>query len=439
MRLFSTAALSLALAATAGLLMPASAMAQRNKKEDAKADAKAAEGAKLTLSQPYIKAISPVQEALKANKTAEAKPLLDAAAAVATSVDDDYHYGLIQLQYSNATKDKAVQKAALERLVKNERTPVKDRGSFAQVLGQTYLVEDQNYPEAQRMLQIAIDNGGINAATYYQLAETKFAMAVNNSGGSSINEANKPLAQQGLVDLEKATTLAMPDGAAAPVAFYDRGFKIARAASPQTVLAWGQKLLKVAPTVQNWKVVLFTVYDSHRDIGRPEALDLFRLMMEANTFTDANEYDAYAEIAWKMGLPGEVVTLYTKGKARGIVKDMEARDLYKLASAAVAKDKSSLPSSTAAAAKAADGKSSSNTGNAYIGYDDYPKAVELFKQAQAKGGVDANELNTRLGIALAHSGDAAGAQAAFGEVKGPGLRREIADFWQLWLSAPKAS
>lgn len=435
MRLFSTAALSLVLVASAGLVTSTGALAA---KKDEKADAKSAEN-KVTLSQGYIKAINAVPQLIKDNKFAEAKPLLDAAGAAVTNADDDYHYGLMLLQYSNGTKDKAVQKAALERLVKNDHTPMKDRGYFEQVLGQTYLIDDQNFAGAQQMLQAAIDHGASNAATYYQLAESKFATAVNNSGGSSINDANKPLAMQGLADLEKATTLTMPDGSPVPVAFFDRGFKIARIASPATALSWGQRLLKVAPSKANWKAVLFTLYDAHRDIARPEALDLFRLMMASGAFSDANEYNAYAEVAWKLGLPGEVKALYDEGKARGIVKNAEQIDLYKLAVAAVAKDKASLPASIAAAAKAADGKSSAATANAYLGYEDFAQAATLLRQAQSKGGVDANEINTRLGIALAESGDAAGAQAAFGAVTGPGLRREIADFWQLWLSAPKAS
>src|SRR5690349_19644486 len=86
MRLFSTAALSLALAASAGLLMPAGALAQ---KKDEKAAAAPAAGPQLKPTAAYVKAITPVQAALKASKVAEAKPLLDAAAATINGTDDD--------------------------------------------------------------------------------------------------------------------------------------------------------------------------------------------------------------------------------------------------------------------------------------------------------------------------------------------------------------
>jgi hypothetical protein len=46
--------------------------------------------------------------------------------------------------------------------------------------------------------------------------------------------------------------------------------------------------------------------------------------------------------------------------------------------------------------------------------------------------VDANVVNTRLGIALAASGDRTGAEAAFKTVTGP--RAELANLWVAWLT-----
>ena len=49
-----------------------------------------------------------------------------------------------------------------------------------------------------------------------------------------------------------------------------------------------------------------------------------------------------------------------------------------------------------------------------------------------KSGVDSSLVNMRLGIALASSGDRAGAEAAFKAVSGP--RGELAALWMAWLS-----
>ena len=48
--------------------------------------------------------------------------------------------------------------------------------------------------------------------------------------------------------------------------------------------------------------------------------------------------------------------------------------------------------------------------------------------------MDANEVNTRLGIALAAQGDKAGAKAAFDAVQGQ-PRADLAGFWKTYLDA----
>jgi hypothetical protein len=52
----------------------------------------------------------------------------------------------------------------------------------------------------------------------------------------------------------------------------------------------------------------------------------------------------------------------------------------------------------------------------------------MYKLALQKGGVDAAEVNTRIGIALARSGDKAGAEAAFNAVQ-TGKRADLVKFW----------
>ena len=56
----------------------------------------------------------------------------------------------------------------------------------------------------------------------------------------------------------------------------------------------------------------------------------------------------------------------------------------------------------------------------------------LYRTALQKGSVDANLVNTRLGLSLALAGQKAEAEAAFKAVTGP--RAELANFYLLWLS-----
>ena len=69
----------------------------------------------------------------------------------------------------------------------------------------------------------------------------------------------------------------------------------------------------------------------------------------------------------------------------------------------------------------------------YYGHGDYAKAADFYRLALEKGSIDANLANTRLGMALAMSGQRPAAEAAFKAVTGP--RADLANFWLLWLSS----
>jgi Flp pilus assembly protein TadD len=95
-------------------------------------------------------------------------------------------------------------------------------------------------------------------------------------------------------------------------------------------------------------------------------------------------------------------------------------------------DKASVVNDEKRAAGAADGRLAANTGSAYLAYGDYAKAIDLFRLAQKKGGIDADVVNTRIGIALTRAGQKDAARAAFQAVSGA-ARKEVAQFWLLWL------
>ena len=91
-----------------------------------------------------------------------------------------------------------------------------------------------------------------------------------------------------------------------------------------------------------------------------------------------------------------------------------------------------MPGLEKQAAAAPQGRIASNTADAFLSYGQYDKAAKLYRTALQKGSVDANVVNTRLGIALALGGHKAEAEAAFKQVSG--ARTDLAGFWLLWLS-----
>ena len=77
------------------------------------------------------------------------------------------------------------------------------------------------------------------------------------------------------------------------------------------------------------------------------------------------------------------------------------------------------------------GKAMLRIGDRYYAMGEYAKAAELYRQSVSKAGVDSSIANMHLGMALAQSGDKAGATAAFNAVSGP--LSGIAKYWLIYV------
>ena len=107
-------------------------------------------------------------------------------------------------------------------------------------------------------------------------------------------------------------------------------------------------------------------------------------------------------------------------------------ELIRLTNARMAGDRASLAAEESKALAGANGAMALKIGDALYGYGDHAKAIALYRAALAKGGVDANLVNTRLAMALLASGDRAGAETAFRALTGP--RQNLGAFWLAWLA-----
>jgi hypothetical protein len=164
---------------------------------------------------------------------------------------------------------------------------------------------------------------------------------------------------------------------------------------------------------------------------------VFRLLHSASALLSDGDYREYASNIY-LRYPGETATILKEGGAKGVVNltgKNDATDLLAIVNGKVAADKASLPASDKSARAAADGKAALSTADAYVGYGMYPQAIDLYKVALTKG-ADAATVNLHMGWAMAESGDAAGAKAAFAQVSG--VRKPIADFWVIHLDHPTA-
>lgn len=439
MRLLSTSIMSIALAAfSVGMVMPSAATAQRSKKEEKEAKEQQNAGPKINLSKGVMAGAADLQKLVAANDFAAAQAKIAELTPKATKPDDHYYLGQVTLNVGLGLKDEALQRKGLEAILASGMAPAADVGKFHYYIGQ-FALKTNDYAGARTNLDASAKAGFGGASTYAVLANTYFGEARGHIANNQYAPAGKQLIQQGLPYLKQAIDAQKASGQAVDPSWYNLGFRMAMNSSSPDTAEWTKLALGgTAGTTENWRLALRSLQDSNHNMSRDENIDLLRLMQSSKSLQNAYSYNEFAESAWRLGLPGEVKSVIDAGRASGEIDKAALNDLYQLANGNIAKDKASLPASEKAAATAATGKPAANTANAFLGYGEYAKAAELYRVALQKGGVDANEVNTRLGIALARSGDKAGAAEAFAKVSGPGVRKQIADLWSVWLTAAPA-
>jgi hypothetical protein len=389
----------------------------------AKEKAPAAPAAKaMDFSKEFRAAAQPVQKALAAKDFAAAAAGLAAVEAAATKPDDKYYAGLFHYQIALANKDQAGQSAGVAAMLASGAAPVEQQGLLNLQLGRdAYFAKD--YAKAQTYLNEAVRLG-------YKPPELLIMSA-------DVNFKQKNYAQ-GLALAGEGIAAQKAAGQAVPEDWYQRALAGAYNGklSADTV-KWSGELVRAFPTQENWRSAL-VLYRDAKPLDPQITLDLYRLMRVTKGIAGERDYFDYAAIASERGLPGETKSVVDEGLASGKVP-AGSRNLTELRAAAapkIAADLASLPASEKSAAAAATGKPAMSTGDAYLGYGQDAKAAAMYRLAIQKGGagVDLDTANTRLGIALARSGDKEGARAAFTAVKG--ARAELASLWMMYLDTP---
>jgi hypothetical protein len=425
MKTLSKLALAAVLATgVSGLAIVAPAAAKDKKEEQA------APGFKL--SKPVQAIAFQAQEAVKARNPAAAEPLVAQVEAAATTDDDKYIAAALRYDLENtklviaqeanpkAPLDETVLAKPLDALIAAKSTPAADRGKYLFRRGQLAYNSGQ-YPVATQYFTQA-KAAGYNSPDFdLQLAKVK-VQAGDTAGG--------------LADLDRFITAQKATGQAVPESYYRFGIATAnnKKMAPET-LAWMQKYVSAYPNAKVWRDVILQYAFAQNSLAAPDkaqTVDLYRLLRTAGAMPDQAMYEDYAKNVYDRGNPYEAAAVLKEGMASGKIPATSAfsKSLLTAANTAIKAD-GSLASSEKTALASKDGKIAASTADAYLGQNNYAKAIELYRAALSKGGVDANEVNTRLGIALAKSGDKAGAQAAFGAVTGS-PRAGIAALWNTW-------
>lgn len=370
------------------------------------------------LSKEEKAALQPVQAAIAAKDWAKATSLLPAALAASQSTDAKYVYGQLELQIGLGMQDTTLQAKAVDDLIASggalpSEMPALYRNQAA------FALQGHNSAAAEAAYARLIALSPNDPEGYVNLAKIKA-------------DARKP--QESLPLIEKAIELKRASGQPVDETWYKFALKIAYEAHmrPES-LRISRQLVAAYPTPANWRDTLLIFRDVNT-LDKGSTLDLLRLMRASKALAGERDWYDLADGLGSSGLPGEEQAVLQEGSQLHAIDLNKAafRDLMSSASARVAADRASLAGIEAKALSAPAGNIALNTGDAYFGYGNYAKAIALYQAALGKGGVDANAVNSHLGMALALSGDRAGAEAAFRKVTGP--RAEVAALWMAWLA-----
>jgi hypothetical protein len=420
MRFVTPVALALALALTGGAVTAPAFAAKKDEKQA---------GPKLNVSPDVIKALQTAQQAAEKQDFAGAKAALADADSKAKSNDDKYQIGAVKLNTSITAKDAALQSEALTQMLDSGLTPPAQLGQFNAIAADQAL-QAKNYDLAISRAKASAQAGYKPDVVNVTLAQAYFGKA--GTANASV-EPQRSLNQQGLAALKAAADATKAAGGQVPAQWYQIGVSRAASAKLPDVTEWAKAAYQAAPSGENLRTLIRLFQQANPNISNRENLDVLRLMANSGGLVVAGDYLEYAEMASKTGIYGEVKTAIDAGRSKGVLSASQGNEVYQAAVPKIAGDKASLASAEADAKKAANGKIAAATADAYLGYGDYAKAAAMFDLAKQKGGVDADEINTRMGIAKALSGDTASAKAAFQSVQA-GSRKQIADLWLAYLA-----
>ncbi len=383
-----------------------------------------AEPYKADLSKGARKGLAAAQEAEAAGDYAGVVAGARAALAEAKTNDDRYLVGASLYKAGQSLSDEALQREGLTLMARS---------------GSGYLnptLTEQTFTGAAQMAEKAGDVAEATAL-YNEL------LAINpSSAGATAGLAEMRIRQGdvagGIASLKSSISAREAAGTKAEEAWYRRAFVLAFQNDLKTeVTPLGMMLVNAYPTKENWRDALVTTY-AVSDYRDEQLVDLFRLMDETGAL-ERRFYLEYANYMFEKGFPGEASKILDQGIASGELdaNNGTVKELKTLSSGRVSADRAELPDLAKEAAGEANGKLAASTGNAFLGYGENAEAARLFKLALEKGGVDADEVNTRLGIALMRSGDKAGAKAAFDAVTG--ARKPIAGYWTAYMDKGAAT
>lgn len=371
-------------------------------------------GRKLDISKGAQKAIIELQNAVNANDVANIPAKLAAARAVAKTNDDKFVIASNQTKAALAANDTAAIQAGIEAMQASGSADNADLALRYADLGKRY--------QQAKQLDAA-------AAAYQKSLALKADSASTLALFASLREAQGQKAEAvALMQRSFAASKASGEKVA------ENNYKFAAG------LAYGQRLPAANEIARQW-VVAYPSATSwrdtlriYRDLNKPQQaqlIDLLRLGRAAGALSGETDYFALASALASAGKLAEAKALLAEAKTAPNVDSTKRAFTDLNGRLANAPTRAAIDAAAKAALAGGTAKALIDAGDALYGVGAFAEAAPLYRAALAKGG-DAGTANLHLGMALARSGDKAGATAALNAVTG--VNADIARYWLLWLS-----
>ena len=372
---------------------------------------------KVSLSAEFAKTYNELAKALEANASADVSAQVTAAHAAAKSPEEHYLAYQLQLKAAMGAKNEAEMGKAVAGMLSTGVAPADLQGPLHLANGKVKYNQKQ-YAEAAAEFQKVLQLDPANAEAKNLLTQTQLNSA---SPADAVAMLQKSIAEQSA------------GGAKAPEALYKRALSAAYKAKLPAAVDISRQWVADYPTPANWSDAI-RIYRNFHELDDAATLDLLRLARAAGALNGEADYDRYAYAALMKGYPGEAKTVLEEGIKAGVVNPEKSPFKEEIAQAKTksAGEEASLDSSAKSALAGGTAKAALATGDLHYTYGQYAKAAELYRAALKKSGADANLINLHLGMALARSGDKAGATAALNAVTGP--RADIAKYWLAYVS-----
>ncbi|MET0240916.1 MAG: hypothetical protein ABW184_13585 [Sphingobium sp.] len=332
-------------------------------------------------------------------------------------------YAAAELMFQAATArwDVVAQRTALKAVLESGAAPPSRVPRLRAIAGILSLMVGENKDSIAQISQ-ANGEGYASVPSQFALADAKFMRKDPAGGLTAVGQALTLQAQGG----RRPETV--------EAAWYDRAIALAYQAKRFDLVAnWTQAKLAIDASAPNWRSGLVN-YMTGAVPGPDQSLDLYRLMAATDAIASERDWLAYSAVAVEKGYAAEGKAALDTGVKAG---DLGAGDPAVVKSLTTLRPRATqalaaIPGLTAKAKTGTTGAAALTAADAQFAAAAYPKAVELYQLALTKGGVDLAHANTRLGVALARSGDPAGGKAALATVT-DGPWAPVASFWNVWI------